>query len=276
MNDTYITKKTFDAQLGKAFINIFRQYAILIPHCTNRLGFEPTLFLIKETLLKKTDSYTSEILNYGWMPSEKTINIDREKLEIVSMYLSDNVPGVDIPDYQSLKDLILKTYPLNQIIQKFGSELQGECKLTAYEYIHLVIDGYATLIEALIKEYNKEGELIAYDIERKIRLSSPPQNCDNNIKQFMKDFAYLEKNKGLLSAALSCTVKKVSETEVIKDINECEWARYFRERHPDVGYLIACSTDETEYLNYNKRLRMKRTKTLMEGGDCCDFHVFVI
>ncbi len=275
MNSSDIKKKTFNAQLSKAFTGIYKQYAVFASHCLIRLGFEPTINLMGKTLLQKTDYYTSEILNYGWMPSEAAADIEKEKKDIISANLPDSILRIETPGCQNLVDQFSEMYPLNQMIVKFRDELQLECKLTAYEYLHLVFDGYAKLIEALIKEYNKEGELIAYDIERKIRLSNPPKSCDNDIKQFMKDFAFLENSNDLLSIGLSCTLKKVTENEVVKDVNECAWARYFRDHHPDVGYLIACSTDETEYLNYNKSLRMRRTKTLMEGGDCCDFHVFV-
>lgn len=54
----------------------------------------------------------------------------------------------------------------------------------------------------------------------------------------------------------------------------CEWARYFQERHPRVGYLMACSTDETAYRAFNPSLRLQRTQTLMEGGALCDFRIY--
>ncbi len=57
-------------------------------------------------------------------------------------------------------------------------------------------------------------------------------------------------------------------------VTQCEWARYFRERHPLVGYLMACSTDEAAYRAFNPALRLQRTSTLMEGGQVCDFRIY--
>ena len=50
----------------------------------------------------------------------------------------------------------------------------------------------------------------------------------------------------------------------------------FRERHPGVGYLVACSTDEVDYRAFNEKLRMQRTSTLMEGGEVCDFRIYAV
>jgi hypothetical protein len=57
---------------------------------------------------------------------------------------------------------------------------------------------------------------------------------------------------------------------------ECEWARYFLEHHPGVGYLLACSLDNAAYRSFNNRLRLQRTSTLMEGGTACDFRVYAL
>lgn len=49
-----------------------------------------------------------------------------------------------------------------------------------------------------------------------------------------------------------------------------------RENHPDVGYLMACSTDEAAYKTANKSIRMQRTGTIMEGNEICDFRVYAV
>ncbi|MGD8531631.1 MAG: L-2-amino-thiazoline-4-carboxylic acid hydrolase, partial [Syntrophobacterales bacterium] len=73
-------------------------------------------------------------------------------------------------------------------------------------------------------------------------------------------------------------IEKITETprEVVINVRECEWARYFQERHPRVGYLMACSTDEVAYKSFNRDLRMRRTQTIMEGAEKCDFKIYAI
>ena len=71
----------------------------------------------------------------------------------------------------------------------------------------------------------------------------------------------------LLGAGLTLDITPVSETEVRLDIRECEFARYYRERHPRVGYLMACSMDYAAYRAVHPAVRTQRTTTLMEGGE---------
>lgn len=55
----------------------------------------------------------------------------------------------------------------------------------------------------------------------------------------------------------------------------CLWAEVFRELGaPDIGWWW-CEGDEPAVRAYHPQLRFKRTKTLMEGADCCD-HVFYV
>jgi hypothetical protein len=39
-----------------------------------------------------------------------------------------------------------------------------------------------------------------------------------------------------------------------------------------LGYVMFCATDFPLASVFNPRLRLERTKTLMQGDDCCDFH----
>ena len=78
----------------------------------------------------------------------------------------------------------------------------------------------------------------------------------------------------MFSAGLEVELVRGSEQEVVTRVKECEWARYYRERHPQVGFMLACSADNAAYESFNDRIRLQRTQTLMEGGAECDFRVY--
>ena len=69
---------------------------------------------------------------------------------------------------------------------------------------------------------------------------------------------------------------EATDTEVASRITACEWARYFRERHPSVGYLVSCSTDDAAVRAMNDKVRMRRTSTIMGGGRVCDFRIYAV
>ena len=58
-------------------------------------------------------------------------------------------------------------------------------------------------------------------------------------------------------------------------VTECLWAKTFREMGAeDIGYLLFCNSDYAQCQGFNPKIRLVRTKTLMQGDDCCN-HRFV-
>ena len=54
-------------------------------------------------------------------------------------------------------------------------------------------------------------------------------------------------------------------------VTECLWAKVFRENSAaDIGYSLLCHTDHAHCQGFNPHIRMVRTKTLMQGHDCCN------
>jgi hypothetical protein len=54
-------------------------------------------------------------------------------------------------------------------------------------------------------------------------------------------------------------------------ITECLWAKTFREANAsDIGYATICYPDYASAKASNPKLKMIRTKTLMQGNDCCN------
>ena len=54
-------------------------------------------------------------------------------------------------------------------------------------------------------------------------------------------------------------------------VRECLWAKTFREAGAeDIGYATICYPDFASARAFNARIELLRTKTLMQGDDCCD------
>jgi hypothetical protein len=73
--------------------------------------------------------------------------------------------------------------------------------------------------------------------------------------------------------------KHVLTLEIVEDtdkaietkVTECLWAKTFREANAsDIGYAIICYPDYASALALNPKLKLIRTKTLMQGNDCCN------
>jgi hypothetical protein len=54
-------------------------------------------------------------------------------------------------------------------------------------------------------------------------------------------------------------------------ITECLWAKTYRDVNAgDLGYILSCYADFASAAAFNPKMRMIRTKTLMQGDDCCN------
>jgi hypothetical protein len=59
-------------------------------------------------------------------------------------------------------------------------------------------------------------------------------------------------------------------------VSQCLWAKAFREENAaDIGYACVCSPDFAVASGFNPKLKLIRTKTLMQGHDCCN-HRYVM
>jgi hypothetical protein len=54
-------------------------------------------------------------------------------------------------------------------------------------------------------------------------------------------------------------------------VTECLWAKTFRDAGAgDIGYALMCHGDFATAPAFNAKMKMTRTKTLMQGHDCCN------
>lgn len=88
--------------------------------------------------------------------------------------------------------------------------------------------------------------------------------------------------KGLRSApplyqhALAYSVVEDSPKAFEIRVTECLWARMFREENAaDIGYAGICHPDYAAATGFNPKIKLIRSKTLMQGHDCCN-HRYVL
>ncbi len=89
----------------------------------------------------------------------------------------------------------------------------------------------------------------------------------NDLTAYASNLKANELNKHVL------TYEIVEETDkaVQLKITECLWAKTFREaKASDIGYAVQCHRDYAWTPAFNPKMRFIRTKTLMQGHDCCN------
>ncbi len=271
MDATPCARRTFPYKLN--LLTLYTGYLRWLKYLDERIGVENTLSLWRETFHGYDDTYIVKVLSSGWhQDAAGEASRTEEKLdEQISAVFPHSWQGTAKAD---IKTIIENTPPIAQIERLFASSTMQK-EISAYDALHIRFDGMACLAESIIRKYGKQGELIVYDMVIEDRLAHS-KNMAGSVTEFMQNFTAMPSTPSLFTAGLQTEIIHQSQREAVLHVHECEWARYFRSQHPQVGYLMACSTDEVSYRAFNPNLRMQRTQTLMEGGKLCDFRLYAV
>lgn len=72
--------------------------------------------------------------------------------------------------------------------------------------------------------------------------------------------------------ALVIDVVKATDTAFHYTVKRCRYAETYREMGlGKIGHLLSCNRDGVFCTGYDPRIKLERTKTLMQGDDCCNF-----
>jgi len=267
-----VRNRTFDMALASFHKRTLHSSLRWLEGMLHRLGRDTTLTLWHEAFRIPDDGLTAAILAKPWTPYEDRDEETKRLDERIESCFSAPVEGVS---RTQAHDLALMAANLRLPVDKLPS-LNVRRPISAYEAVHLRFDGEARIAEAMKSRLGKEGELLAYDICRALRVEGASVRAGKvTAADVLKEWADVAPTEeSIFSAGLTAVLIKQSPTEVVVHITECEWARYFRERHPTVGYVVACSTDDADIRATTDKLWLQRTSTLMEGGRACDFRVY--
>jgi hypothetical protein len=240
-------------------------------YLSQRLGIENTLSLWNSTFDDYDDTLLVNILSSEWREviTDESIKVEDQIQELVDEFYPPTNPLFSSAEARTI---IENTPPINQIMGIFAYDTM-EREISSYDALHLRFDCLASIAETLIDKYGKQGELIAYDLMVEGRLAAGSGET-GSVEEFIEYITAEPDTNDIFTAGLEIEVISVAPREAITHIHECEWARYFQDHHPQVGYLMACSTDEVAYKAFNKDLILQRTQTIMEGGEYCDFRTY--
>lgn len=266
-------QRTFPLKLVSWLPARYVSYLRWLRHLVERLGPGHVLALWQEVFETYHDDLLRGILTTGWneVAQDEAIDVEAAIAALPARFFPVARAGIG---KEKARQLVEQMPPISQIRRSFAS-FNVWRETTAYEAIHLGRDGLARLAEAVIRSFGKQGELIVYDVLREERVAAAGGKT-GSVAEFIADFVREPESASLFTAGLDSEILRVSTQEVVLHVRACEWARYFQERHPQVGYLMACSTDEAAYRAFNDNLRLQRTSTLMEGGRMCDFRIYAV
>jgi len=129
-------------------------------------------------------------------------------------------------------------------------------------------------IEAFTKEFGRDRTLaVVKPVIEKLALESGAQAAR---MAGGDSLAHLAKAMEAWSAgdAYVQEVLRLDETHYDYDVKRCRYAEMYQELGlADLGFVLSCGRDFAMLRGFNPRMKLTRTKTIMEGYDRCDFRV---
>jgi len=273
-------RKTFSLELSAVYEYVATEYEHWYDHIDGRIGRDQ-LHALWNSAFERFDSiYLRSILSSGWeRPSAKCdyMDPDRSFDGILRVLFAPHQTGIE-KDSHSDPDrlgLIRESFPLPQL-RELLEDGPLQRLTTTHEAIHLYCHGLALMAECLVERFGMEGALMVYDIrlEEVAATDFRRLSVADFINRRREKLTSIPKKYDMHSAGLQSELVSYNDSEIVSRTTECEWVRYYKERHPTVGYLMCCSVDHAAYRAINGKLRLERTKTLMDGGDFCDFRIY--
>lgn len=128
------------------------------------------------------------------------------------------------------------------------------------------------LIRAFAEEFGQEKTLeIASRVIRSLAKESGGQLAKmvggNTLEHFLKVEEKMSQDDALVQDVLERDDKKYY-TNCIR----CRFAEMYKELGmPELGFVLSCGRDFAMTEGFNPKLKLKRTQTIMEGAEYCDF-----
>ncbi len=130
------------------------------------------------------------------------------------------------------------------------------------------------LIKAFIEELGEEKALsVVRSVIGKLARQSGRDLAKALGGNTMNDLA-----RGLMAwakgDAYEMEVIRLTETEYVYNITRCRYAEMYKEIGlADLGVVLSCGRDFELIAGFNPKMKLTRTKTIMEGCDRCDFRI---
>jgi len=146
--------------------------------------------------------------------------------------------------------------------------------VTTFQWLHLFRDALARIAEEAVARHGKAAEFMVYDALLGEAAGWDKISGEDFMRQRLARYQTTPETPNAFSSGLDITLVRGDEREIVAHVTACEWARYYRERHPSVGYLLACSLDDPTYRLLCDGVRFQRRCTLMESGGYCEFFFY--
>ena len=128
------------------------------------------------------------------------------------------------------------------------------------------------LIKAFMEKFGKEKTFeVVEGVIKSLAKESGAQLSQmvggNSLEHFAKTVDIISRDDALVQEVLEQDDKKLNV-----NCTKCRFADMYNELGmPELGFLLSCGRDFAMTEGFNPKIKLKRTRTIMEGAEYCDF-----
>jgi len=157
--------------------------------------------------------------------------------------------------------------PRDKFLEDSGMSFQDVFAFTFRNY-------YIPIMKKLAEE---QGQELFLEKLKDAVSAAAVENMGNMVKSFpQRDLAMMAiftKTNPLFQRAMSYEFVEETKNSFEIKVSRCLWAETFRQANAaELGYITICHADYPMTTAFNPKIKMIRSKTLMQGHDCCNHH----
>ena len=135
----------------------------------------------------------------------------------------------------------------------------------------------APLVSSLIKGFAREiGYDRAIEVTQKVIKEDAILSGKGLAEQFagnsMAELSKIVQNVWAQDDAMQIEIIRQNDSELSFDVTYCGYVELYENLGiRELGFVLSCSRDFPFVEGFNPEIELRRTKTIMEGAECCDF-----
>ena len=88
----------------------------------------------------------------------------------------------------------------------------------------------------------------------------------------MSELTKIVKEVWAKDGAMRIQIIRENDDELFFDVTHCGYAQMYEKMGiKELGFILSCSRDFPFMEGFNPEIELRRTKTIIEGAECCDF-----
>jgi hypothetical protein len=131
----------------------------------------------------------------------------------------------------------------------------------------------SSLIQGFAEEIGSDKTLeVAMKVISKDAIESGKKLAQEYSGNSMSELTKIVKEVWAKDGAMKIQIIRENDNELFFDVTYCGYAQMYEKMGiKELGFILSCSRDFPFMEGFNPEIELRRTKTIMEGSDCCDF-----